>query len=123
MQGRRTQIQNSLRAVCRQWQALLRLQDWDIRLYVVGKKRLKGSDGRITIYHQHKEAVVFIKDPKHIKPIYRERIDDRYLEGLVIHELLHIPFRMAAKEGPNEEERSINCLVTTLQRLARRAVG
>lgn len=65
------------------WQEILRLRDWDIKLFIVETEWRKSGDIKIDL--DDKKAVLMInKYPK-----------SRNLEELVIHELLHLKlFRM-----------------------------
>jgi hypothetical protein len=65
----------------RKWQDILRLRDWDIRLQIVTRKWRKFGDVKIDL-DDHK-AILLVNH----RPYSETDVD---LEGLVIHELLHI---------------------------------
>ncbi len=60
------------------WQDVLRLRDWDIKLYIVEKEWRKSGD--IKIDQDDKKAVLMINNFS----------KSRNLEELVIHELIHL---------------------------------
>ncbi len=61
------------------WQDILRLRDWDIRLYEVDKKWRKTGD--IKIDEADRRAILMINN---------NNPHDDNLEALIIHELLHL---------------------------------
>ncbi len=61
------------------WQAILRLQDWDIKLYPVDKEWRKTGDIKIDADDRTAVLLVNVYNPKRSN-----------LEELIIHELLHL---------------------------------
>jgi predicted aminopeptidase len=61
------------------WQAILRLQDWDIKMQTVDQDWRKSGDIKIDIYDKTAILLINIFNPKQTN-----------LEELIIHELLHL---------------------------------
>jgi len=63
----------------RKWQSVLRLKDWEIKLFEVEKEWRKTGD--IKIDETDRQAILMINNynPKHVN-----------LEALIVHELLHL---------------------------------
>lgn len=70
---------NKAQEYLEKWQDILRLRDWDIRLYEVEKEWRKTGD--IKIDATDRKAIVMLNN-------YNPKQDN--LEGLMIHELLHL---------------------------------
>lgn len=102
---------SQLRAIAKQWQANLRLQDWEIKVRWMTKAEKAGeylnANGFCGWNEQHKFAnVVIDRDGEHI-------------ESTVIHELLHILWEgnlPLEKTGSNltHKEIAINTLAELL---------
>jgi hypothetical protein len=73
--------QRELKRHLKKWQPILRLKDWDIRLQMVPEKWRKFGDMKIDL--DNRQAVLMVNR----RPYTASDVD---LEGLVVHELLHI---------------------------------
>ena len=71
--------EHSVEKYLRKWQDILRLRDWDIKYHLVEKEWRKTGDIKIDI--DDKKAILMINN-------YNPKQDN--LEGLIIHELLHL---------------------------------
>lgn len=71
--------ENSVEKYLRKWQDILRLRDWDIKYHLVNKEWRKTGDIKIDM--DDKKAILMINN-------YNPKQDN--LEGLIIHELLHL---------------------------------
>lgn len=71
-------IEKEITTILGKWQKILRLQDWAIRVVVADKDWRKSGD--IKIDEDNKNAALLIN----------QKVDIRYLEEIVIHELLHL---------------------------------
>lgn len=117
--------EDELCELCREWQGILRLQDWDIEVRVVNLEDLDGHYGdcktslvkrtaRIRVALP--EASVWVKDSEVV-----ERED---LETCVVHELMHVMLRPMHPEDPgagNAEEQACHFTAQALVALKRRA--
>ena len=76
---------------CREWQKILRLQDWDIDVKISREWDfiVKGRIGEISHNHEHKHATVRLLDPIDYDPDSYEPQD---MEIDLVHELLHLHF-------------------------------
>lgn len=70
---------NKAQEFMKKWQEVLRLQDWDIKLYEVNKEWRKTGD--IKIDETDRKAILMLNN-------HNPKQDN--LEGLIIHELLHL---------------------------------
>ena len=89
------QLSEKAREILRRWQGLLRLSDWDIELRVVDPETNWRKRGDVKIDTANRMAIVLV----------RGDVQQRHLEELVIHELLHI--RLYALDQMIEE--LMNC--------------
>ena len=82
-----------LQELCRKWQTILRLQDWDVEAVFVRQSELEDADARIFPTLARKEAKIKILDPI---DFHGERLKDSgtptNIEMLLVHELLHLHF-------------------------------
>lgn len=81
--------QDELQALCHEWQGVLRLQDWDVKVFVVRKRDLSSGDvmGEISFTLPKKTAVISILDPVDYDPDIAWGQDQ---EQTLVHELLHL---------------------------------
>lgn len=70
---------NLLEVYLRKWQDILRLRDWDIKYQLVNKEWRKTGDIKIDM--DDKKAILLLNN-------YNPKQEN--LEGLIIHELLHL---------------------------------
>lgn len=101
-----------LAVLCKQWQAVLRLQDWSIKPTITRSSDMDGHNiGECHSSLQQKEATVKILHPDQT---------DKPAELVLIHELLHC--HLNALQIPNErhveEEQVINALSKAFYGLA-----
>ena len=83
--------QSQLTKKCREWQKVLRLQDWDIEVKIVREWDFvnKGSIGEVGRNNQHKSATIRILHPIDYDPCNYGPQD---MEEDLVHELLHLHF-------------------------------
>ena len=102
------------------WQAMLRLQDWDITAELQDRKEMDGADGLCGPTAARRHAVIYIAKnagcPKNIVPHDPERT--------LVHELLHVlfsPFELQESESPSgiAQEQVVDQMATLLLRLER----
>lgn len=88
-----------LRELCKEWQRILRLQDWDIHLSIERKAGMHDTDveAQVRCTQAIKYANIKILDP--IDTDNGHRIEsDKYqsdMEHALVHEMLHIKFDKA----------------------------
>lgn len=91
------------RALCREWQARLSLQDWSVSVHVVRATEMSraDNDGECDYVLARKKATIWLRSP-----LDRHDSAEVDMEADLVHELLHIPF------GPffvhEEDDRHIN---------------
>ncbi|MBX9601252.1 MAG: hypothetical protein K2X35_09615 [Bryobacteraceae bacterium] len=84
-----------LRERCRFWQALLRLQDWDVFVRLVDE--LPGSAlGRCWWLDEKEIATIRILRPERCDPA---RVPEQDVEVTLVHELLHLHFAAFTAEN------------------------
>lgn len=105
-----------------EWQRVLRLQDWDIKIRIVRAKEFVNGDGmgEVRYKHQKQMAVINLLDPIDYDEIHLWEQDH---EITMVHELLHIHFMgFEAEEGTeqdNAQERAIDVISKSLVSLRR----
>lgn len=106
--------QKKLDSLCLQWQALLRLKDWNLTVRISPITRL-GDDyvGCCSYQLSHKHAVI-------------ELTGEEDIEETLVHELLHLhfaPLGITDECGPRDvgQEQAINLIAEALIRLKRKA--
>jgi hypothetical protein len=121
-----------LQALCDDWQARLRLQDWDVRVCWGRKWNLAANRVADLTWQAHpKRALITILRPGDMEPDALEKYwptnVDGDIENSVVHELLHlfwVPLH-ALMEGKYHEdvamEQAINALAGCLVTLKRQA--
>lgn len=90
------------RQLCKEWQAILGLQDWKVTVHVVRRSEMQGeNEGECQYVLPRKRATIWLCDA-----VDRHDSEDVDMEADLVHELLHIPF------GPffchEEQDRHIN---------------
>ena len=97
----------------KQWQHLLRLDDWHIKYEMVCKGDIGGAVGRCSTKDSYKIAEIAIANDF----CYEPHDDMRELEETLVHELLEIhytPFKYDWKKGTRHlydaQERSLNMI-------------
>ena len=98
--------------ICKDWQKVLRLQDWDISISVVRGKDMDFPDsyGLNSFDGLHKNSRIQIIDPLDLD-------EDVEFEENIVHELLHLHMADWLKDDgltPPECEIAINILAQTL---------
>ena len=112
-----------LEKLCREWQGILRLNDWDITILIDRKYNFELTNvwGECKAFLCDKEAFIRIIDPIDINSLFR--FD---MEELLIHELLHCHFKpFEAEDGTLEDklqEQVIQTLAKSLLNLKRKVV-
>lgn len=98
------------------WQKLLRLQDWDIHIYIKRAQdfHISESQGEVTWNLPRKEAIIRLLDPID----YGERDWSQDHEVTLVHELLHLHFAHH-REPVTEDEQAIAAISKALVTLER----
>lgn len=79
-----------LASICRKWQKILRLQDWDIFVEICRKRYLPdGAQGNVKIDLLKKKAVIAVMDEIDCDPSCAWSYNP---EQTLVHELLHLHF-------------------------------
>ena len=108
------------RKIMRDWQKILRLQDWEIELEVVDKVNNMDENTFAFIEHidyQTLSATIKIRSETIQYLDHRGEVDQ---EETIVHELLHILTQaFCDKQGSEAEERCINLIARALVRLKR----
>ena len=111
-----------LQALCREWQQVLRLQDWDVRCKFVRQREMtdSGCAGECRFQLEKKQAVIYVIDPIDWPPNCAWPQD---VEKTLVHELLHL--HMAPFQPSHDTlehvmmEQAIESIATGLVRLRR----
>lgn len=106
-----------VQAICRHWQARLRLQDWDIHCELVRGFRLTDAVAEIETLDTKRTAWVRVMHPADYNPSFLLPHDP---ERSIVHELLHLVLRPLAPENESlAEEQVVHALSGTLVTLHR----
>ncbi len=107
-----------LDALCRYWQGVLRLQDWEV---IVRYERHLDTEGRASISHDYKRAYIRIVDPIDWQNTWRPQD----IEHALVHELLHLHFAPFKTENDSPlgaaEEQAVESLARAFVKMNRRA--
>lgn len=112
---KRIYSEQELQALCEQYQKLLGIADWDIKVSLVPQKKIKGVQGRVIYDFALFEAQIQIPTPDTFKC---RTLHGQDMQQTLLHELIHVVLawcdRWYDKEGntlPNEVfESAINRL-------------
>lgn len=91
--------EKQLTRLLKNWQRLLRIQDWNIKLRLVRDSRWP-NHGLGSHSSSFQESEIKILDPRYIDPDWFGTKD---IEVTLVHELLHIKFLYARKNKENKE--------------------
>lgn len=110
-----------LRELCRYWQKILRLQDWDVQLKWARSVNLGPTiEGLCEWVAARKEAAIKLLDP-----VDWASVKTTDIEAVLIHELLHLRFYgFTTKDNTPEDtaqEQAIHALSRALVGLKRKA--
>ncbi len=120
--------EDELRLKCREWQQILRLQDWDIEVNIKRHREIQGpsgdEEGRIRTNEDYKKGFIEILDPIDLDPARYAPLD---MEEVLVHELLHIHFRFANDHDSctcqlKQKEFAINMITEALVKLHRQNI-
>jgi hypothetical protein len=116
--------QSQLTKKCREWQKVLRLQDWDVTTEICRQRDLKDDDyaGQVRWILPIKQALISLVDPIDQPDNCIKEYD---MEDSLVHELLHLHFApLGTEHGTPEkiaEEQAINAISKALVKLKREA--
>ena len=106
-----------VQAICRIWQARLRLQDWDIHCQLVRGFRLTEAVAEVESLETKRVAWVRVMNPLDFQP---DSLLPQDVERSIVHELLHLVLSpLAPEEATLAEEQIVNALSATLVSLWR----
>lgn len=96
-----------LKKLCRKWQKILRMLDWEIDVRFGSAAEIDNQSAKVKVYAEGRQAVVRICPVEGF-----DMTDDHMLafpsatdpEAALVHELLHIPFHNVIEKEPNEHE-------------------
>ena len=86
-----------------EWQKVLRLQDWDLKIQIVRARDLVGGESmaEVTYKHTKRMAIINLLDPID----YGEYLWEQNHEISLVHELLHLHFiGFEAESGTAEDD-------------------
>jgi len=113
-----------LNRLCRKWQRLLRLQDWDVKIrWATGADDQTGDCATCKHWDQEKFALIRVTPPDQ-RTTSAEFHEETDVEADVVHELLHLHF--APFESPDDspeatsQEQAINLIACALVALDRK---
>ena len=117
------ELQGCCERMCRAWQQILRLQDWNIQVEVVRYHGFENDEasGETESSIRLKEAKIRLLDPRDNRPKWSDTFCD--LEAVLVHELLHLHMEGfshredAAKE--RAEEQAVDLIAWALVSVAR----
>ena len=93
--------QKALENLLAEWQKILRLQDWQIKVSFARGHEIDGHQGRATIYLNFKQALIQLRDP--IDWTDKDFPDDSEID--LVHELIHLHLRTFDTAKPGTLER------------------
>jgi hypothetical protein len=106
-----------VQAICRIWQARLRLQDWDIHCQLVRGFRLTEAVAEVESLETKRVAWIRVMNPLDFQP---DSLLPQDVERSIVHELLHLVLSpLAPGEATLAEEQIVNTLSATLVSLWR----
>lgn len=79
--------QQELEELCREWQRILRVQDWDVKVRFARVFEIDGADGRTSYQRSTKTANIRICD---LGDEDKSRAHLQDAEQTLVHELLHL---------------------------------
>lgn len=97
--------QEQLEALCREWQGILRLQDWRVFLRKTRARDMSNPDhqGECEWVLSRKEAYISLLDPVDYPP---DAIEPQDEELTLVHELMHLHFApFWTDKGEDDPER------------------
>ena len=112
-------------SVCRQWQKILRLEDWDIQVDIRSSvdMRLTNSLATVERFGRKRRAHIELLDPREFRQA--DNTGDLDVESSIVHELLHIYTQPMMRKCPKDseleaEEQAIHAISMALLKAARR---
>lgn len=110
--------EEQLVAKCKEWQVVLRLQDWDVKAGIFRERDMAiGGEGECDWNLTRKIASIRILDPIDYPEGAMIPMD---MEDTLVHELLHLHFApFFNEEKSTEQEQAINSITNGLISLAR----
>ncbi len=118
--------QTELEQLCREWQEILSLRDWDVKPSIKRGRDFasSGNEAEINWELQTRTATIYILDPIDYPDDTKWEQD---IESSLVHELLHIYFApFNATDGTLEkvaQEQAINAISLALVKLKRGNCG
>ena len=109
--------QDELNSLLKEWQEILRLQDWIIEVELVSREELPDIHIEATVNrdYAHKSAkVLIVQEENRTKNLFKVK---KTTEELLVHELIHIHVLFGEYDGEDEYEASVNCLTTAFIKL------
>ena len=107
--------QKKLEQLCRKWQRILRLQDWEIEARWATRNELdKGSNAEASLCINQKVATVGIIKPEDHQTWNGKEQD---IEKSVVHELLHLPLQSIENYARKGEESALDNAVENVTNL------
>ena len=111
----------SAQRVCRLWQKLLRLEDWDVEILVDRQYDMpKDCGGSIEAFEHKRQARLRVLDPRDANPRWQPDMD---AEGTIVHELVHLYFEPLEQRSDKRlqiaEEQAVHAITMALLSAAR----
>lgn len=106
--------EEELQAKCSEWQKILGLQDWDVRLKISRERDLKlsGANAECHWVTAKKQALIRVLDSVD----YPESLWEQDMEADLVHELLHLHFAMFAAEDDTLEDTAQEQAITLISK-------
>ena len=109
--------QRDIENLLAEWQKILRLQDWDVKVLFVRGHEIDDCQARIIHYDNHKQALLKLRDP--IDWTAKDFPEDSELD--LVHELLHLHMAPFVNTKPDKLEET--CIERAIELIAGALVG
>lgn len=115
--------EDELRSLCAEWQETLRLQDWDINVWIVRARDIDNASARVHWRQSTRDARISVQHPSDFEA---EPGHEQDMERDLVHELLHLHFSPFAADDDDSaeniaQEQAIHALSCSLVALKRKA--
>lgn len=121
-----TMTEYSVAAAAKHWQAILRLQDWDIELVICDWNALNGAVGQLRS-GTYRQATIKLLEQSQLESVAKSSCGpgDHYRDWEIslVHELLHIQFSDAISPYPAEDTPAYKALERAIDQTAIALVG
>ena len=95
--------EEQLNEFCKQYQKILRIEDWKIRVSLIDQEDMEGSDGKVSRSSETKQAYIRIPSAETWGKSFH--FGEQNMRATLIHELLHVVFNFCEPEYPEDDAR------------------